>query len=112
MALLVAVWADAYSVMAALSTVALYLSYALPVGAGLVAKLRGKWKEKGPFDLKRGSTVVNVVALLWVAATTVVMSLPPNVLAGVTLLGTVVLLGLVWVFSARKWFKGPKVTPL
>lgn len=112
MALLVAVWADAYSVMAALSTVALYLSYALPVGAGLVAKLRGKWKEKGPFDLKGWSTFVNVVALVWVAVTTVVMSLPPNVLAGVTLLGTVGLLGLVWVFSARKWFKGPKVTPL
>jgi len=112
MALGVAVWADAYSVMAALSTVALYLSYALPIGAGLLAKRKGKWKEKGPFDLGRWSTFVNVVALLWVAAMTVLMSLPPNALAGYTLLGTFVALGLVWVLVMRQWFTGPKITPL
>ena len=112
MALLIAVWADAYSVMAALSTVALYLSYALPIGAGLLAKRSGKWKEKGPFDLGRWSTFVNSVALLWVAAMTVLMSLPPNALAGYTLLGTFVVLGVVWVLFMRKWFKGPKITPL
>ncbi len=112
MALLVALWADAYSVMAALSTVALYLSYALPIGAGLFARRKGKWKEMGPWNLGRWSTVVNVVALVWVAAMTVLMSLPPNALAGYTLLGTFVVLGLVWVLFMQRWFTGPKITPL
>ncbi len=112
MALLVALWADAYSVMAALSTVALYLSYALPIGAGLLAKRRGLWKEMGPWNLGRWGTLVNVVALVWVAAMTVLMSLPPNALAGYTLLGTFAALGLIWALFMRKWFKGPKVTPL
>jgi len=112
MALAVALWADAYSVMAALSTVALYLSYAVPIAAGLRAKLKGTWTQKGPFDLKRWSTLVNVVALVWVCAMTVLMSLPPNLLAGYTLVGTLVVLWLVWVFAMRRWFTGPKVTPL
>ena len=112
MAMLIALWADAYSVMAALSTVALYLSYAVPIGAGLVARRRGKWKERGPWNLGRWSTLVNAVALGWVAVMTVLMFLPPNQLAGYTLAGTMAVLGGVWVLGMRKWFTGPKVLNL
>ncbi len=108
MALLIALWADAYSVMAALSTVALYLSYAFPIALGLWARRTGKWKERGPWNLGRWSTPVNLVALAWVAVMTVLMSLPPNPLAGLTLAATMAVLGLVWVFAMRRWFKGPQ----
>jgi amino acid transporter len=111
MALLVALWADAYSAMAALSVVALYLSYALPIGAGLIARLRGKWKERGPWNLGRWSTLVNLVALLWVAVMTVLMSMPPNQLAGYTLAATLLVLVAVWYLAMRSWFTGPKITP-
>lgn len=85
MALLIALYADAYSVMCALSVVALYLSYGVPIAAGLVARRSGKWKVRGPWNLGRWSTAVNVVALLWIGVMTVLMSMPPNQLAGTTL---------------------------
>jgi amino acid transporter len=105
-----ALWADALSVMTALSTAALYLSYVLPVWFGWRARAAGRWKERGPFNLGRWSTPVNVVALLWVAAVVVVMALPPNESAGIALAVTIGLLLLAWFAGVRKVFGGPKVT--
>src|SRR5438445_9027286 len=62
-ALLVAVWSDAYSAMVALSTIALYASYGMPIACGLLANKR----ERGPWQLGRWSRPLNIVALLWIA---------------------------------------------
>jgi hypothetical protein len=110
MALVVALWADAYSAMTALSTIALYASYALPIGVGLLARRTGVWKQRGPWNLGKWSTVVNVVALLWCATLTVLLVLPPNQLAGYTFGGTCLLLLVAWWGGVRKRFVGPKVT--
>lgn len=110
MALLVALWADAYSAMTALSTIALYASYALPIAVGLRARQKGVWKERGPWHLGRWSTAVNVVALAWCAVLTVLLVLPPNQLAGYTFGGTCVLLVVAWWGGVRKVFEGPRVT--
>src|SRR5262249_29881031 len=84
--------APVYSAMVALSTLALYASYALPIGLGLWARSIGRWSRRGPWDLGRGSPWVNATALVWVAVITVLFVLPPNQLAGYTFVGCVALL--------------------
>ncbi|MFO0598454.1 MAG: amino acid permease [Myxococcaceae bacterium] len=103
----VAIFADALSVMAALSTSALYASYGLPVLLALRARKQG-WPRTGPWSLGRWGALVNVVAVVWVVFMVVLMSLPPHALAGYTLLATIVLLVLAWFGGVRKIFKGPK----
>jgi amino acid transporter len=111
-ALLVALWAEAYAAMVALSTLALYASYALPIALGLRARRAGVWTRRGPWTLGRWSSVVNVVALIWVAAVTVLLTVPPNLLAGVTFAGCIALLGAYWLLSMRHRFRGPAVGAL
>ena len=107
MAFLITVWSEsAYSVMAALSTVALYASYALPILMGLLRRKKG-WPRRGPWHLGRFSTVVNLVALLWVTFMLVVMSLPPNAKAGIAFASTIALLIVAWFGGVRRHFKGP-----
>jgi amino acid transporter len=108
-ALLVALWADAYSAMTALSTIALYASYAVPIAVGLWARRTGRWQRRGPWDLGRWSDAVNAVALVWVAAMTVLFVLPPDELAGWTFAGSLVAIAGYWFLWMRRRFPGPKV---
>ncbi len=101
-----ALFAEGLAVMAALSTVALYASYGLPVLLGLIARKKG-WPRVGPWTLGRFGPVINVVAVLWVVFMVVVMSLPPNLLAGKTFLATCALLLVAWFGGVRNSFKGP-----
>jgi amino acid transporter len=107
-AFVLAIFADALSVMAALSTVALYASYGLPVLLALLARKKG-WPRVGPWTLGNKGAVINVIAVVWIAFMVVVMSLPPNGLAGITLLSTCTLLALAWYGGVRRVFTGPKV---
>jgi amino acid transporter len=108
-ALAVALWSGAYAAMVALSTLALYASYALPILVGLRARRRGTWSHRGPWDLGRWAVPVNAAALLWSAAVMVLFVLPPNQLAGYTFAGCAVLLVAYWGLSRRHTFVGPKV---
>src|SRR5205823_7834297 len=103
MALLVALWADAYSAMVALSTVALYASYALPI----FFRLRARGRAAGPWTLGRRSRAVNLIALGWVVICMVLFVLPPNQLAGFTFAGCAAALWLYWRLHMRGRFKGP-----
>ena len=104
MALLVALWADAYSAMVALSTIALYASYGLPILFHLIGPAS---KKAGPWNLGRWSRTTNVLAVTWIAVTLVLFVLPPNQLAGYTFAGLLVLLALYWRLHQRDRFKGP-----
>jgi len=106
-ALLVALWADAYSAMVALSTIALYASYGVPIAVGLRARATGRWVQRGPWDLGRMSPWVNLIALAWIAVLTVLFVLPPNALAGRTFAGLVFALGIYWTVWMRARFRGP-----
>ncbi len=110
-AFVLALFADALSVMAALSTVALYASYGLPVLLALLARRKG-WPRVGPWTLGRFGPVMNVIAVVWVVFMVVLMSLPPNGLAGITLGATCLLLLLVWFGGMRKHFRGPALPTL
>jgi len=109
MALVVAVWGKVLSAMSALSTIALYASYALPIALGVRARLRGTWSTRGPWHLGRWSTIVNVIALVWVAIITVLFVLPPNLLTGQTFGVCIVLLYAYWTLYMRRRFKGPRI---
>jgi amino acid transporter len=108
-AFLVAIWARAYSAMIALSTIALYASYAVPIAIGLRARRNGRWATRGPWDLGRWSHVINVIAVVWIAIVTVLFVLPPNELAGYTFGGLLVLLAIVWWGAMKGTFTGPRV---
>ena len=64
-------------------------------------------RERGPWNLGRWSTAVNVVALAWVAVITVLFVLPPNELAGYTFGACLLVLALLWFGSMRASFRGP-----
>ena len=106
-AFVLALWAEAYTAVVALSTVALYASYGLPIAAGLVARRSGRWSRRGPWDLGRHSAWVNVLALAWVAVAIVLFVIPPNQLAGEAFAATLVGLSGYWLLWMKKRFKGP-----
>jgi len=106
-ALAVALWTPAYSGMVALSTIALYASYGVPIALGQRARKSGLWTRRGPWDLGGASAAVNGIALGWIAILTVLFVLPPNELAGFTFAGLLALLALYWHFGRKADFRGP-----
>jgi amino acid transporter len=98
-----------YTAIAALSTIALYASYGLPIWAGLRARRSGRWTRLGPWHLGRWSTPVNVAALLWICTLTVLFVLPPNQVAGYTFAGALALVAAYWFLWMRTRFRGPPV---
>lgn len=106
MALLLSLWASAYSVMASLSTVALYASYAVPIAVGLWARRRG-WPRRGPWTLGRWGPWVNGAAVAYVAAMLVLLTLPPNQDAGYAFAGTLAVLLAAWHLGVKRRFRGP-----
>jgi len=99
----VALWARAYAAMVALSTLALYASYALPV----LASLLWPGARRGPWHLGRWSRPVRVIAVGWVLVISVLFVLPPFQLAGYTFAGCLALLALYWFAWMRARFRGP-----
>ena len=108
LALLVAVYSNAYSVIVSLSTIGLYASYAVPIALVLAARRRGEWKDLGPWNLGRWGGLVNGLAALWVAFIAVLFVAPPNQLTGYTFAGLLALLAVVYWGFVRGRFKGPK----
>ncbi|HZX93987.1 MAG TPA: amino acid permease [Myxococcales bacterium] len=106
-AFLLALWAPAYSAMVALSTIALYVSYGIPIACGLLARRSGRWQRRGPWDLGRASRATNLAALAWIGTLTVLFVLPPNEIAGYTFAAALLVLGAYWVLWMRKRFNGP-----
>jgi len=63
LALLATIYSEAFSVLAAGCAVFLYISYIMPVAAGLLAE-GNTWKQKGPFSLGVYSKLVAILAIL------------------------------------------------
>jgi len=91
------------------STMALYVSYALPIAAGVLARSRGRWRTMGPFHLGRAGRAFGVLAVLWSGFVLVVCALPPNRTPAVLLAGVLVVLLVLHHLFARGRFKGPRV---
>ncbi|MBI4196351.1 MAG: amino acid permease [Deltaproteobacteria bacterium] len=108
LAFLIAIYSKSYSAIVSISVIGLYISYILPVILGFKARLRGKWRDRGPWHLGRWSLVINGVAIAWVGFISVLFVVPPNELAGYTFAGLLLLLTLYYFVWTRKHFKGPK----
>ena len=106
LAVLVTIYADAYAVLSAGSAVLLYLSYVMPVAAGIFAE--GKtWTHKGPFDLKGLSRPVAVLAVIGGLVLAWTGFQPPNEKVLYATGGLAALLAVSWFALERRRFQGP-----
>lgn len=100
------VWNGAFLVLATGCAVFLYLSYVLPVAAGIIAE--GKtWKEKGPFDLKGLSKPIAIIAVLGGLLLGWTGFQPPNQAVGQLTVYFVLFLIVLWVAFENRRFQGP-----
>ena len=104
--LLTTLYADAFAVLAAGSAVFLYISYIMPVAAGLLAEGR-TWTSKGPFSLGPLSRPVAVLALLGGAVLSWVGMQPPNEKVFYLTLAMLAVMALIWFAFERRRFQGP-----
>ncbi|KAJ1566443.1 hypothetical protein HK405_009787 [Cladochytrium tenue] len=104
----------AFTAITSITTIGLYISYALPIACRLI------WADRfhpGPFSLGRFSKPIGAIAVLWVSLITVLFVLPTvapltpvNMNYAVVMVGAVFVgAGFAWVVSARKWFHGPVI---
>lgn len=98
-----------YPAVTGIGTIGLYLSYGIPILLKLRYARRGLWSRysDAPWNLGAWSVPVNCIALAWIAFITVLFVLPPNVLTGIIFGGLLILLGILYLSSARRRFRGP-----
>lgn len=94
--------------VAALATVALYASYAVPIGLGAAARSRGRWTKRGPLNLGRAGVPVAWAAVGWTLVVAFVCTLA-NRLAMGAFVGLLAFLAVLWVLRVRSRFTGPQV---
>jgi amino acid transporter len=113
LAVLICLYAAAYSVVTSISTITLYLAYGIPIWLNRRNRRRGRGEfvtaELAPWNLGRWAPIVNGVAIAWIVVLTVVFVLPPNELVLWTVVGLALALVAYWYLSARRHFRGPAV---
>jgi amino acid transporter len=109
---LITVYSAAYWVVVSISTTALYLAYAIPVYLNWRNKRKGQGefttKETAPWSLGKWGPAINVVCFSWVIFITLLFSIPPNELAGWTMIVFAILLVIYWQVSEKRRFAGPR----
>jgi amino acid transporter len=100
---------DQFLAVASLATTALYVSYAIPVSLGAVARHRGTWRRFGPWRLGRAGPAVAWGAVAWSAFVLATAAVPHRgaYLALVAFVGIV--LAVSYTVFVRGRFKGPRV---
>jgi len=104
--LLSCLYGDAFVVLAAGCAVFLYISYVMPIAAGLFAEGR-TWTKKGPFDLRGASKPVAVFAIIGGLILTWVGFQPPNQRVGILVLAMILAMVVLWFAFERRRFEGP-----
>jgi amino acid transporter len=103
----------AYYAVTSLCIICLHVAYGLP----LLCKLFSPNPFcHGPFHLGRCSSYINTIALIWISLIVILFVLPPeypvtpiNMNYASAGFGTVLIVtSLVYILSARHWFKGPR----
>jgi amino acid transporter len=116
LAVLVCVYAAAFTVVTSISTIALYLAYVIPIFLNFRNRMRGRgaWMTRSiaPWSMGSYAPIVNALAIVWVAFITVVFMLPPNQLVFWTMLGLSVFMAVWWLARSRRVFRGPSGEPL
>lgn len=99
------IYAPVYTTVAAVCVIFLYISYLLPIVAGLFA-FRRSWTVMGPFDVGMLYPVVAVLAIIGAAVLLFVGVQPPNNQALTVTIGVLVLTTIIWYGFERKRFQG------
>jgi amino acid transporter len=108
LSVLVTLYTPAFATLATACAVFLYISYAMPISAGILA--HGKtWTTFGPFSL---GAAFKPIALLAVIGTFVLFWIgiqPPNDKVLIITVAMIVVLGIFWVALENRRFQGPPV---
>jgi amino acid transporter len=99
---------EVFLAVAALATIGLNASYALPIALGAVARARGRWTRPGPWSLGRAGVPVAWAAVGWTLFVFLVCTLA-NAAAMATFAVILGLLAALWGLVVRKEFRGPRV---
>jgi amino acid transporter len=112
LAVLICLYAAAYSVVTSISTITLYLAYGIPIWLNRRNRRRGRGEfvtaELAPWNLGRWSPAVNGIAIAWILVLSVIFVLPPNELVLWTIVAVALALVAYWRLSARRHFRRPE----
>jgi amino acid transporter len=101
-------YADAYSTVVSVTSIILYLSYTMPIAAGLIA-YRRRWTTMGPWDIGPWFPVVAILCIVVAAGIFYIGVQPPNALALNVMLAIFAVTLALWFALERKRFKGPPI---
>lgn len=102
------VYTPVYTTIAAVCAIFLYVSYLLPVAAGLVV-YRRSWTQMGPFNLKGWYPIIAVACCLGCLVLIYIGVQPPNDQALKVIVLAMVAGSAIWFLSERRRFSGPPV---
>jgi amino acid transporter len=108
LAFLSTLYSPAFSALAVGCALFLYVSYAMPILAGIAAEGKS-WTEFGPFRLGVWSKPVAVLAVLGTLVVVFAGIQPPNNILISYGLGLIVLMLVLWFGIARRHFPGPPI---
>lgn len=105
----------AFFAILSLNTLALYISYMIPILFFIMAKLRGDLIPYGPFQLGRFGLPINIFALVYALFISIFLPFPPYVPVtaasmnyGGPVMGFVIIFAIVdWFITGRKRFQVP-----
>lgn len=99
-------YAPAFAVLSAGCAVFLYISYIMPIAAGMLSE-GVSWTHKGPFNLRTWSKPIAVLAILGGAVLVFIGARPPFEKVGYLIIGLAVVLAIVWFAGESRRFQGP-----
>ena len=102
------VYTPVYTTIAAVCAMFIYISYLLPVAAGLFA-YRRSWTKMGPFDLGSWYPPIAVLCMIGCAVLIYIGIQPPNDKSLQILIGSIVVTVCVWFGLERRRFQGPPI---
>jgi amino acid transporter len=108
LAILATLYSPAFSALAAGCAMFLYISYGMPILAGLLSEGKS-WTEFGPFKLGALSKPIAILALLGTLVVIFIGIQPPNNILISYGLGLIILMLVLWFGVARARFPGPPI---
>lgn len=109
LSIIATLYSPAFLALAAGCAMFLYISYAMPILAGLFAEGKS-WTEFGPFRLGALSKPFALITVLGAVLIIYIGTRPPNDILVNYLIGLLVLLAVIWFAVARTRFPGPPIS--
>jgi amino acid transporter len=104
--ILFTLYAPVYSTIVSVTVIFLFLSYGMPIGAGLLAYGKS-WTKMGPWNLGGSFQIVAAGAIAGVLLIFAIGIQPPNEKALYAVLGLAIVLTIVWFAFENNRFTGP-----